>query len=130
MSHHGVVRTGKYRVEDLPSRKKWPVIPKTLTLAGGRVRVEVRPNPKFKSPYSNRMWRVLGFWDPSQRLIVLKEGMPPEQMWATLLHEFTHAALYDCGAHHGLKADQEERVCEALGLAFMHQIRFFGKVLR
>lgn len=127
---HGIVRVGKYPVETLPTRKKWPARPREITLAGGRIRIIEKPNPRIRSPYSARMWKVLGYWDPGERVIVLKADMDPAQMWATLLHEITHAALYDTAAHLGLKQHQEEQVCEALGLAYMHQLRFLSRLLR
>jgi hypothetical protein len=59
---------------------------------------------------------LYGMYEPDQRRITIRAGMPPELTATTLSHEVCHAVLSDMGASLA-DADEEDRTCEALAIA-------------
>jgi hypothetical protein len=58
---------------------------------------------------------LFGLWEPDARRISVRSGLASELAWQTLLHEHTHAVLFDMAVK--LDSDDEEAVCDAIGSA-------------
>ena len=57
---------------------------------------------------------VFGKFLYDQREVQLRKSACAETQWNTVLHEMTHIALWDSGAHAQLTEEQEEAVCDAV----------------
>lgn len=95
--------------------KTLPTIPRSVPHILGPIKVLVIPDLK-----DSEGGNVFGLWDGFQRVISVRAGMHPTQMWATLFHEQTHADLGDIGV--ALSVDQEEAICNAVAAARVHEM--------
>lgn len=89
---------------------RWPALPKTLPGVGGVIRVQRPPAGDDRLPAD---W--MGCWSSGDRTIMVRRALRRDVAWATLIHEWTHAALDDCGVH--LRPRDEETVCQAIAAA-------------
>lgn len=62
----------------------------------------------------------LGWWDASQRTILLRAGAGHTQKWHTLLHEKVHMWLWDAGVN--LPEEVEENLCDVIATAILAEL--------
>lgn len=60
---------------------------------------------------------LYGYWDPTNREILIREGIHPTTAIVTAVHEWLHSALYDAGVK--LPTKVEESVCDCLSTAIV-----------
>jgi len=91
--------------------KRWPTIPRTIEGLAGPIRVVVRRGVEsFKAKDGDD---CLGLYQPVKRRIDIAGKVPPALRWHTLIHEWTHSVLLDCGAVnliHGVGIEHERNV--------------------
>lgn len=59
---------------------------------------------------------TIGMFMYLTRTLTIHPKLDPATAWATLYHELCHIAVYDGGQSDVLKADQEEKVCDAVAM--------------
>lgn len=100
-----------------------PPIPAIVHGIIGPIVVKLIPDLTDPDPESlgAPLW---GYWDPFAREIHIRSTVPLDVQWATLEHEWAHAAFWDVGLE--LDEKVEESVCDALGAARICSLRVGG----
>lgn len=96
--------------------KRYPPIPRVVSMPGGDVTVLVQPNVRHEDGAA--CW---GLWDDATRTITLDAGATPQHRWWTAYHELCHVALSDSGLDEGMHAKLVEAVCNAVATARMRE---------
>jgi Zn-dependent peptidase ImmA (M78 family) len=104
------------------SRKRWPVIPRTVQGLAGSVKVVVRRAESFTVEDGDSVW---GVYQPASRRIIIAGKIPPALRWHTLIHEWAHCWLLDAGLPnliHGADAERDRNIevfCDTLATAMV-----------
>jgi hypothetical protein len=86
---------------------KWPRMPAEVYSLIGPYSVTVGPIAEVG---------VFGEVNHHTRAVTIREGLPPNTMVHTLMHEIVHMALHESGAEEVMSHEQQELVCTAVGL--------------
>lgn len=97
--------------------RRYPPLPKTVQGAGGTLTVELVATLTKTGDEED----TLGDFNPSTRHIRILKSLRGDQRWLVYLHELTHAALWDSGAHNALPGPAEEIVCDAISTARLRE---------
>lgn len=84
-------------------------LPKVVRSSAGPIPVRMVRN--LTTP-GNGSEKLMGYFDPTKREILICSGMSRRTQWLTLRHEMIHAGLFDAGVK--LRSDHEERVADVI----------------
>ena len=109
-------------------REKYPALPKTIRLPGGRVKIVQMENITIVDDCGADA-ACNGLWNQDERTIYIDSTISAEQKWRFFYHELTHAALTEGGMDdmlHSLIAPQlfeavVEGVCNAVASQRMQE---------
>lgn len=65
---------------------------------------------------------LLGEWTPATRHIVVVSTATRRVAWLTFWHEMVHSWLEDSGVAYVLTQDQQEAICESVGLGLVRMM--------
>ena len=89
-------------------------IPKSVRSSAGPVPVKIVRNLTAPDKPTEKL---MGYFDPMRREIMIHSGMSRLTQWTTLRHELIHALLFDAGVR--LRHDVEEKVCDVIAAGWV-----------
>ena len=91
-------------------------LPKSVKSSAGAIRVRM---VKDLSAPGRPQEKLMGYFDPIKREILICTGMARHVQWTTLRHEQVHALLSDAGVK--VKNDLEERICDVVAAGWVNE---------
>jgi Zn-dependent peptidase ImmA (M78 family) len=90
-------------------------LPKSVRSSAGAVPVRIVRDLRTPGKPDEKL---MGYFDPQKREILICGGMAKHAQWLTLRHEQIHALLFDAGIR--LRSETEERICDVLAAGWVN----------